>query len=392
MNVRGFEDQNGQTQLYDPSCLAGIYVFNSTINNNNTVTTVDDAADIWTTIVNSSDPSKIFINVPKSNPQGIESSIGWMKNIYAREYDNYIEDSSGLVLIPSCDMFFASIYSDPQSGEFRIIELRFEAINRYSLDQPMTGQLYYRSLGSGSGGLSQDEIYIANYGTTNSSEIESAYQDGKVCFCKYNNSFYSLVDRTSATNHKFSIINGYCSYYVICNNGVWENGSSNLAANSSIPSVYNGFPLMDGDASSGSSNKFSRGDHRHPHDTTKLDAPTGGSDGQVLKKTSNGPAWLDESHDIFIATYGSTISSEIESAYQTNKVCYCLYDNRLYILQKRESSTNHKFTGIDGVNSYYIICNNDSWTNSSTVLASHSEVTNLEAQINGLVVVDNVWY
>lgn len=30
-------------------------------------------------------------------------------------------------------------------------------------------------------------------------------------------------------------------------------------------------PLMDGDASAGTSRKFSRGDHRHPHDSEKMD-------------------------------------------------------------------------------------------------------------------------
>lgn len=30
-------------------------------------------------------------------------------------------------------------------------------------------------------------------------------------------------------------------------------------------------PLMDGDASPGTSRKYARGDHRHPHDDAKLD-------------------------------------------------------------------------------------------------------------------------
>lgn len=33
-------------------------------------------------------------------------------------------------------------------------------------------------------------------------------------------------------------------------------------------------PLMDGEASAGESTRFSRGDHRHPHDTTKQDFMT----------------------------------------------------------------------------------------------------------------------
>lgn len=38
-----------------------------------------------------------------------------------------------------------------------------------------------------------------------------------------------------------------------------------------MPNPYDGSPLMDGTASSGSSSAFARGDHVHPKDTTKAD-------------------------------------------------------------------------------------------------------------------------
>lgn len=60
-------------------------------------------------------------------------------------------------------------------------------------------------------------------------------------------------------------------------------------------SPYTSNPAMDGTASAGSSANYSRGDHVHPHDTAKLDAPSGGSVGQVLKKTANGTEWANES-------------------------------------------------------------------------------------------------
>ena len=40
---------------------------------------------------------------------------------------------------------------------------------------------------------------------------------------------------------------------------------------SMIPRPYTGLPVMDGDASSGQSEQWARGDHRHPSDTTKAD-------------------------------------------------------------------------------------------------------------------------
>lgn len=42
-----------------------------------------------------------------------------------------------------------------------------------------------------------------------------------------------------------------------------------VGIDSALPS--DDLPLMDGDASAGTSRKFSRGDHRHPHDSEKMD-------------------------------------------------------------------------------------------------------------------------
>ena len=58
---------------------------------------------------------------------------------------------------------------------------------------------------------------------------------------------------------------------------------------------YTSNPAMDGTASPGNSSAYARGNHVHPHDTSKLDAPSGGSVGQVLKKTANGTEWANES-------------------------------------------------------------------------------------------------
>lgn len=49
--------------------------------------------------------------------------------------------------------------------------------------------------------------------------------------------------------------------------------------------------------------------------------PTGGTTGQILKKTETGTEWADS--DVFIATYGTTTSAEIEAAYQAGKILYC---------------------------------------------------------------------
>ena len=88
--------------------------------------------------------------------------------------------------------------------------------------------------------------------------------------------------------------------------------------NSATPSDSD--PVMDGSASSGSSSSYARGDHVHPSDTSKLNAPSGGTAGQVLKKTSNGVEWGDE---VFIAVYGTATSAQIDAAYQAGHLCVC---------------------------------------------------------------------
>ena len=60
-------------------------------------------------------------------------------------------------------------------------------------------------------------------------------------------------------------------------------------------------------------------------ETDYMVPPTGGTTGQILKKTETGTEWADTS--VFIATYGTTTSAEIEAAYQAGKAVICFYNN-----------------------------------------------------------------
>lgn len=62
-----------------------------------------------------------------------------------------------------------------------------------------------------------------------------------------------------------------------------------------VPSAYSSNPAMDGTASAGSSSSYAKGDHVHPHDTSKIDMPSGGSTGQFLQKTASGTQWATPS-------------------------------------------------------------------------------------------------
>lgn len=52
-------------------------------------------------------------------------------------------------------------------------------------------------------------------------------------------------------------------------NGFRAGFEASVNVNTIMPSDE--LPLMDGDASAGTSKKFARGDHRHPHDSEKMD-------------------------------------------------------------------------------------------------------------------------
>ena len=75
------------------------------------------------------------------------------------------------------------------------------------------------------------EIYWVTYGTTTNAQIEAAITAGKLVACYYSGRTYTLTNRSSATNHYFSCINGSSNYryQIRCNSDAWTNTSSQLA-------------------------------------------------------------------------------------------------------------------------------------------------------------------
>lgn len=110
-------------------------------------------------------------------------------------------------------------------------------------------------------------------------------------------------------------------------------------------SPYTSNPAMDGTASPGNSSAYARGNHVHPSDTSKLDAPSGGSVGQVLKKTANGVEWANESGgaEIFWATYGTTTLAELQAAWSDGKTILIYYQGDVYYLSSVTGSNNSSF-------------------------------------------------
>lgn len=74
--------------------------------------------------------------------------------------------------------------------------------------------------------------------------------------------------------------------------------------------------------------------------------------------------------EIFIATYGTTTSAEIEAAYQAGKLVACENNGDIYLLTVRIGAANHVFSFINGHTSYQASCVSDTWTSHSAALST----------------------
>ena len=156
-----------------------------------------------------------------------------------------------------------------------------------------------------------------------------------------------------------------------------------------IPSASVNTPIMDGAAAVGSSTDYARADHVHPSDTSKADTssvhsvPPGGATGKVLGKASSADydlAWITAGGgggggDIEWLTYGTSTSAEVETAYQAGKICYVEYNGVIYRMSDRSSATDHLFTTTGNTRLKYCRCNNGTWTNSSRLVPDSSSTT-----------------
>ena len=66
-----------------------------------------------------------------------------------------------------------------------------------------------------------DDVYWCTFGTTTSAEIETALTAGKIPMVKYDDYFYTLRFRNSATNHRFVCSYGGKEKSVVCQSSVW---------------------------------------------------------------------------------------------------------------------------------------------------------------------------
>ena len=179
----------------------------------------------------------------------------------------------------------------------QLVSLKFPNLNdTYTINGLPSGGTAGQVLKKTANGVEWgDEVFIAVYGTATSAQIEAAYQAGCLCVCKYNNGYYPLSARDSATKHSFGGVYSTIETHMICDNDTWTTGTKTFAESNAVPTAYGSFPTMDGNAATGSSTKFARGDHVHPSDTSRIAADQGianagkflivGSDGIVVPTT-----------------------------------------------------------------------------------------------------------
>lgn len=106
---------------------------------------------------------------------------------------------------------------------------------------------------------------------------------------------------------------------------------------------------------------------------TKEDLNNHTGNGSVHVTAEEKREWNES--DVFIATYGTNTSAEIEAAYQAGKVVQCIYNDIVYILDRRLSSTQHVFSTFYhisspvGTISYVrkIVCSDNSWSASGNL-------------------------
>lgn len=153
--------------------------------------------------------------------------------------------------------------------------------------------------------LGLDQVYWAGYRWATNAEIEAALDDGKIVLCRVPNPLAlldppvvcQLTQRNSATNHRFAAITTGAEillYVAYCINNSWTSGVFKLATDASVPDPNPNPAAPLGEASAGTSNTYSRGDHVHAmpsaEDVGAIRDPDTKANGQVL--TYNGYSWV----------------------------------------------------------------------------------------------------
>lgn len=123
-----------------------------------------------------------------------------------------------------------------------------------------------------------------------------------------------------------------------------------FALKTDLPAAYTSNPAMDGTASAGSGASYARGNHVHPHDTSKQDVLVSGTN----IKTINGESLLG-SGDITVGGGGGSSGLVLNIIHEQGGTTYTLDKTVSEIVQALNSGISPVFisTNDDGSKSYY---------------------------------------
>ena len=176
------------------------------------------------------------------------------------------------------------------------------------------------------------EVFWATYGTTTFAELDAEYQAGKLLCCKYDGDVYTFGRRV--------VQNSYVSYTLttydnasntmkcvqLANMGTWGHTSVALVSQNGLCDVY----------------------------------------------------WCD---------YGSTTSAEIESALDYGKIPCVYYNDYVYTLRFRNSSTNHRFVCNYGGKEKSVACQSGTWIpNADLTFLTSAPVSSVNGQTGAVVI------
>ena len=153
---------------------------------------------------------------------------------HAEVYSQY--QSGKVVCCEYQGRVYTLVSADTEECLFECTSLKFIDLDPYSTDYYVYVTPYYTAwfteeyvqpsktsqLVNDSGFItSADDIFWCTYGTTDSADIEYAYNNGKLPCVKYNDYVYTLRFRNSATNHRFVCNYGGKEKSIACQSGTW---------------------------------------------------------------------------------------------------------------------------------------------------------------------------
>ena len=278
---------NGKKNVQTPSSFNGsttktLVGISQDANGEMSATFDDIAFPDWTSAINAAVATCENLENKKTTVTGFESSNNYYPTIKAVvDFVNGMLQNLGGKLITDNGDPFTSSASLPSSTPYGGVDI---ADKDYAYVQGVGTAERWSATVSGSSvtWLQEYAISIPVFTPSQQAAIDSGVTSAMLgtFLTKTGNgsdvtaSFTTAGSRNNiSTGEKLSVIFGKIAKWFSDLKSVAFSGNySDLSGTPTIPTAYTSSPNMDGSASAGSSGSWSRGDHTHPHDTSKQDS------------------------------------------------------------------------------------------------------------------------